>query len=52
MEEKISYWVNGKIVTTTIKHVDANKPYESVEIAAKLMGLQGFYWCGIYCLIL
>ena len=50
--ETISYWENGKLVTTTIKNVDKKNPYESVEITAKLMGISGFYWCGFYHVIL
>lgn len=48
--EKITFWQNGKLVTVTIKDVNEDNPFESVEIAAKLMGLSGFYWCGLYCL--
>jgi len=51
-EEKIAFWHKGKLVTTTIKNVDPLKPYESVEITARLMGLHQFYWCGLCCFIL
>lgn len=48
--EKITFWQDGKLVTITIKNVDKNKPFESVKIEAKLRGISGFYWCGLYCL--
>ena len=48
--EKITFWQDGKLVTVTIKKVNKDNPYESAEITAKLMGLSGFYWCGLYCL--
>ena len=50
--EKISFWKDGKLETITIKNVDEKKPFESVEIAAKLRGISGFYWCGLFCLII
>lgn len=50
--EKITFWQDGKLETITIKNVDEEKPFESVKIEAELRGLSGFYWCGLYCLII